>query len=164
MFQDEMGANWATFTRHFSEYFWLISLNPFEQGVKKMFRAKLINHFSASGALILTFISGLFVNSFPRFSHSSSIDALSGFLTVLFFLFLFIGILSSLIALIAIFMRLRFRWILIFTLLSFLGSGVCFLRYSIMSFTSLIALLIVLINYNDFKTRNLQYAKNTNWD
>jgi hypothetical protein len=61
-------------------------------------------------------------------------------------------------------MRLRFRWILIFTLLSFLGSGVCFLRYSIMSFTSLIALLIVLINYNDFKTRNLQYAKNTNWD
>ncbi len=129
-----------------------------------MFWAKLPGHVKASVFLILTFLLGLFVISFNWFFHSFAVDVLPGILIVFLFLFLFVGIISSLIALVGIFIRLKFRWILLFTVLSFLGSGVCFLRVSIMSLFSLIALFIVLINYNDFIVRNQQYKKMTNWD
>jgi len=129
-----------------------------------MFWAKLPGPVKASIFLVLTFILGLIVISFSWFYRISSVDVLPDFLIVLLFLFLLVAIISTLMALIAIFIRLKFRWILLFTFLSFLGSGVCFLRFSIMSFTSFIALCIVLINYNDFITRNQQYQKMTNWD
>jgi len=112
---------------------------------------------------LITFVYSTITFLSPRIILPIDHNPFSGIVLFLFRAFYFLGAISALMAAILIFIKVRLRWIGLFTLTAFLGSGVCFYRMTAATIMTGVVLIYMLMNHEEFVLRNQYPRRKTNW-
>jgi len=121
---------------------------PIEKGCITMYGPETGVRWSVFAAIILMGILVVGLVTVAPISYKIDQNNVIGdsfFLKVLFIVLYMVGAVSALIGAGLIFMRQRFRWIILSALMALLGSGVLFLKFTCNTGLAVVALLIILI-------------------
>lgn len=112
---------------------------------------------------LITFVYGTITFLSPRILLPIDHDPFSGIVLFLFRAFFFLGAISALMAAMYIFFKARFRWIVLFSLISFFGSGVFFYRVTIVTIMIGVIFILMVVNHEEIVLRNLYPERKTRW-